>query len=373
MRRRNAGQWFRETSDGAEGAVNDPFIPIAGAGGHHRIRKRDDGACGFLSSNNKCRLHEELGAAQKPLTCRMFPYRFHPAPEAVIVTASFGCPTVVANTGEPVSTGSPLAALQGLRTEWFSTERPIAQARTLVAGRAISAPSVAVLREGLQSMLHRQDGGVRDLRANLRRIAAVLDDLTRARVLRLPDADFAEYVRLTVPHAAASTTVVPARPPSWVGLLLQRGFLFVVAAARLRLENHGMSRLVLRLKVIKLLAHVHGLAPRGDGVDMSALKRRRLDLNAPDVQPVAFNYLRAQFEAVGVTERPVLDHLAVAVAYLNAARALAVMNGPAGTLAGALPDAADMSHLDERSLVGRILGQLAGGTEAFYTAADPRQ
>ena len=30
--------------------------------------------------------------------------------------------------------------------------------------------------------------------------------------------------------------------------------------------------------------------------------------------------------------------------------------------------AVDLAHADERGLLGRLLGRLAGGTEAFYTA-----
>lgn len=368
LRRRRAAQWFRDTAS-AEGTGHDPFMPIPGPGGFHRIRRRDDGACGFLSSGNRCRIHEELGSAHKPLTCRVFPYRFHPAPEAVIVSTSFSCPTIVANEGDRIASSTTFAAIEKLKDEWFSTQRPTAPPRELVRGRPIATASVTVLRESLLALLHRQDAGEWDLRSNLRRIAVVLDDLSRSRVLRLADADFAEYVRLTVPYAAAAATPAPERPPTRVGRLLQRGFLFVVAAARLRLENPGMPRLTLRLKVIKLLAHIHGLAPPGDGVNMAAVKQQRLDLNAPDVRPVAVNYLRSQFEAIGVTERPLLDHLAVAVALLNAASALAAMQGQAGTLAKALPEAADLSHLDERSLIGRALSRLAGGSEAFYTAA----
>ena len=49
-------------------------------------------------------------------------------------------------------------------------------------------------------MLNRDSADIRD---NIRRMAAALDDLTRSRVLALSDADFAEYVSLTVPHAAS--------------------------------------------------------------------------------------------------------------------------------------------------------------------------
>ena len=48
----------------------------------------------------------------------------------------------------------------------------------------------------------RRTSGTIDLRANVHRIAQALDDLTRRRVLRLADADFAEYIKLTLPYAA---------------------------------------------------------------------------------------------------------------------------------------------------------------------------
>ena len=51
---------------GGPGQV-DPFEGIPGVPGLQRIRKRADGACGFLSPDNRCRIHEELGAAKKPL------------------------------------------------------------------------------------------------------------------------------------------------------------------------------------------------------------------------------------------------------------------------------------------------------------------
>ena len=43
-RKAGAAAWYTPT----EGAV-DPFEPIGGHAGHFRIRKRADGACGFLS------------------------------------------------------------------------------------------------------------------------------------------------------------------------------------------------------------------------------------------------------------------------------------------------------------------------------------
>src|SRR4051812_26797456 len=76
-RKSGASEWFTETERTTE-TTSDPFEPIAGHAGHFRIRKRADGACGFLSDDNRCRIHERLGGQRKPLTCRLFPFRFHP-------------------------------------------------------------------------------------------------------------------------------------------------------------------------------------------------------------------------------------------------------------------------------------------------------
>ena len=132
-----------------------------------------------------------MGASRKPLTCRVFPYSFHPAADAVVVTASFGCPTIVANQGQPIASGESLIAIESLRKEWFAINPSRSSPLQLVAGRSMDTRSAHVLRQGLLAMLKRDSA---DIRANLRRIANTIDDLTRSRVLALSDTDFAEYI-----------------------------------------------------------------------------------------------------------------------------------------------------------------------------------
>jgi Fe-S-cluster containining protein len=377
--RRDAARWFRERADVPEGAARDPFEPAAEWRGFYRIRKRDDGACGFLSPENRCRLHEELGGGRKPFTCRLFPYSFHPTPGAVIVKTSFGCPSVVANQGERIAAGVRLEEVKALRADWFADHRYAAAPRVYVAGRSIDADSLRILRESLLQMLQRaEDGGTRDLRTNMLRMARALEDLTRHRVVRLPDADFAEYLALTTRLAASSSHAVARRQPTLVGRLLQHGFLYVVAATRLRIENRGASRFWLRLAMLRLLAHFHRLAPGFSRIDVTALRRERVDVNAPEIQPIVHHYLRASIESLGATERPVIDEFAIAVSYLNAAGALAVMNAKASgrpvdraTFSDALMEAVDLGHSDDRGLLGRILGLFAGGVEALYVFGRP--
>jgi Fe-S-cluster containining protein len=387
-RRRNAAAWFREgagpegaerdLSAEAEGAKVDPFEPIPGMPALQRIRKREDGACGFLSADNRCRIHEKLGAAKKPLTCRLFPYAFHAAADGVVVTASFGCPTIVANDGPLIASAASLATIESLRQEWFATQPAASPPLQFVAGRTIDTRSALRLRQNLLAMLSR---GSADIRDNIRRIAAALDDLTRSRVLALNDADFAEYLSLTLAHAAKQDAppVVPLQSSGakagWIARMLQYGFLYTVTAIRADVEHSRQSRTRLRLMRLQLLAHFHGLAPGLERVRVKALKHRRVDINDPAIRPIVFHYLRSTLETLGAHGRPIVDELSIAASFLNAASGLAVMNADAagtdvdrGMFIEALTQASDASHA-RSGLLDWVLTRLSAGTEAIWHLA----
>ena len=194
----------------------DPFEPIGGHAGHFRIRKRADGACGFLSPENRCRIHEQLGGARKPLTCRLFPFRFHPVEGKAVLSASFCCPTVVANEGEPVT--AQVRALSGLYDEWARTYPEPKRSFELVAGRSISGAAVATLRDVLCTMLDHADAEGRvDVRgeraADGRRSWTTSPGIG---VVKLAPERFAEYVELTGRYAAGSDSGLrptAVRPP----------------------------------------------------------------------------------------------------------------------------------------------------------------
>jgi hypothetical protein len=374
-RQRNTARWFRDTDAGPEGTDRDPFEPIPGTQGFHRIRKRDDRACGFLSAANRCRLHEELGARMKPLTCRLFPFSFHSAADTVAVTTSFACPTIVANQGEPISTGGSLESVKDLSGEWFKTYPAVPSPLQYVSGRRMETSTLKVLRTSLLQMLTRVDaaGGI-DLRTNVVRMAQALEDLARPAVVRLKDDEFAEYVAITTPFAAKADKPVVTRAPSWNGRLMQRGFLFLTAATQLQVEHRRVSGsgLMLRLQAFKLLAHFHGMARGVGAFDFRLLPGRAVDVNAPDLQPLIQHYLRASIQTLGSGARPVLDELAVAVSSLNVACVLAAMR--ASKVGGAvnrqvfteaLVDAVDVSHADYGSMA-RFLTMFAGGVEALF-------
>jgi Fe-S-cluster containining protein len=372
-RRANVGRWFREWPEGPEGSEQDPFQLVPGG---VAIRKRADGACGFLSPQRRCRLHEELGEERKPLACRVFPFRIPLAAEAA-VTASAGCPTVVRNEGRPLS--EQAAEIARLRARWQGERPGAAPAVEFVAGLPVSRATVDVLRDGLRRLLDRPGpDGPPELRGNVLRIAHLLEDLTRRRVVKLGEERFAEYVALTVPHAAAATAAAPPRAAALLARLFRRGLVLLVTSVRLQVDERDASPWRLRLLLLGAALHLHGLGPRVAGLDVRAARGVALDVRDPVLRERLHGALRSSIVGLGGGERPIVEELSVAIALLNVACLRSAQRaGQDGRRAVAEPDlvaglleAGDLAHVAPGSLAGRLLATFAAGPESLFLFAD---
>ncbi len=364
-----AGRWF---SEGGGSAAVDPFEPIPEHPSLLQIRKREDGACGFLSEEGLCRIHEELGADRKPIACRVFPFRFHPVEQDVVVTASFACPTVVANDGALLSSQS--RDISALYADW-KHEFPETAARVeFVAGRALPPAVLTKLRSVLVRMLDTPaaDGSF-DLAASLRRVAAFVDDLSRRRVVALADADFTQYFEVMSRHALSQTP-----PPRRVSLLtrtLFRGFLLAAISVQLHLHPRFRRKTgAIRVALTRLLLHLHGVGPGAAGFDLGAARAVALDVNDDAIRELATHYLRSAFETLGTGRRPIVDEIAVAAAHVNTACVLARMHAArhgkasvdAGSFAQGVLESADLTQADSGGIFSRLLTSCAAGLDALH-------
>jgi Fe-S-cluster containining protein len=369
-----AARWFSEGADGDATSGRDPFEPIPGHAPLLSIRKRADGACGFLSAEGLCRIHEELGADRKPLACRLFPFRFHSTSDGDVATASFACPTVIANEGAPVP--SQARELRVLHAAWTQVFPGRAARIELIRGHSLSSAMLAGLRGVLGELIDSSGpDGSPDLVANLRRMAAFVEDLTRRRVLRLAPDAFAEYFELMSRHVLMNDKPPATRQPSRLSRLLLRGFVLSVISVQLHLDPVlSRRRLALRLTLLRVLAHLHGLGPGTAGFDLRRAASVRLSLDDKTVREIAHRYLRASLDTLGTGRRPVVDEVAMIVAHLNAACVLACMHAAAGgkravdaeSFTAGLLESADLAHADDGGHLSTLLTAFSGGLEALY-------
>jgi Fe-S-cluster containining protein len=353
---------------------DDAFEPIPGYEPLLRIRKKADGACVFLLDDGSCRIHKEIGFDRKPIACRLFPFSFHPAEGDTVVTTSFACPTVIANEGDPVR--SQTRELVVLHAAW-THELPEPPARVeFVGGHALPRPALTALRGFLTKIIDRPGpDGYPDLRGNLRRIAVFLEDLSRAKVRQLPPEDFVEYVNVMGRHAMTNKKPAETRASSRLARLLFRGFLLAALSVQEHLEvRQGQRGLALRLRLLHLLAHLHGLAP---GTARFTLRRATaipLSLADDRVREIAHRYLHVSFETAGAGRRPLVDEVAMVVARLNAACVLAGMHAAAAgkavidgdSFTQGLLESADLAHADDGGTLSQYLPMLSAGLEALY-------
>ena len=360
----NAGRWFRESSSSESRASVSPFEPATA--GLLRIRKRADGVCGFLSDENRCRIHEELGGAAKPLTCQMFPFSFDSVSGETRVAASRCCPTVVRNDGRPLE--AQQKEIGALVARWRKANAPVDRPVEWAPGLPLDPELLESMRWTLRRLLDLHEPTF-SLRRNVRRIAALVEDWTRQRVLKLGGEKFDEYVKLTGEFAVAKP-IDPGPASPAVPRFLFRGFFF---ASLVPWASRGKSRgsaLGLRLRLLRLLLHVHGVGPSFDGVDFGVGRAKTLDIDSEPYFTPAYHLLRGAIENLGSGRRTVVEELSLAVGHLLVAEHLFLSRtgseGASPAWIRAIMDAHDVAHADPGSVFGRFLVSLAAPPSALH-------
>jgi len=352
----------------------DPFEPIPEHASLMKLRQRADGGCAFLSPAGLCRIHEELGYDRKPIACRLFPLRFHPIEQDIVVTASFACPTVIANEGTPLQ--SQQRDIHKLYIAWKDAHPESANAVEFIAGRTLPATLLPQLRSVLLRLLDTPapDGSF-DLGVSLSRIAFFVDDLSRRRVLQLAEADLVQYFDVMSRHVLAPDRMPPSRPPSGVTRLLFRGFLLAAMSVQLHLDPQLRNkRSAVRAALLRIALHLHGLGKGSSSFDLSTIRGVSLDFADDDIRETATHYLRSVFSTLGTGRRPIVEEIAVAVAILNCACVFARMHAgrlnyrtvDAASFTQGLLESADVTHADAGGILSAFLTRLSGGIDALY-------
>jgi Fe-S-cluster containining protein len=363
----NAARWFRESSSADPGTDFPLFEHLSG--GYLRIRKRPDGVCGFLSNENRCRIHEELGGSVKPLSCQMFPYSFDPVGGDTRVSMNLCCPTVLRNDGRPIE--DQRSSIGALATRWRKANSPADVPLEWMQGVPLQPELLENMRSTLRRLLDLR-GEPPSLRRNVGRIAAVVEDWTRHRVTKLDPQGFADYVKLTGDYAVAKPpepTLVRPR----IAAFLFRGFFFASAVPWASRGIVTGAPFRLRLRLLRLLLHVHGIGPSFRGLRFSEGRRQVLDIDAEPFVGPAHQVLRVGLENLGTGRRPVVEELSLSVGCLLVAEHLYLgrskRDDPAAAWLVALMDAHDVTHVDPRSRFGRVLVGLAAPPSPLHLFA----
>jgi hypothetical protein len=295
----------------------------------------------------------------------MFPFSFDVVSGETRIRSSFCCPTVVRNDGRRLE--AQRQELGTLATRWRKAVSPRDRPLEWVHGVPIDSEFLESTRWILRRLLDLHEPEF-SLRRNLRRIAAVVEDWTRRRVLKLEGEKFEEYVRLTGEFAVAKPKDPEPQSPA-VARFLFRGFFFasmVPWASR----GRAASGLGLRLRLFGLLLHVHGLWPAFAGLDFKVARLGSLDIDSEPFFTPAYHVLRAAIENLGSGRRPVVDELSLAVGHLLVAEHLFLSRieseGASPGWIRAIMDAHDVAHVDPGSVFGRFLTVLAAPPSALH-------
>lgn len=148
----------------------EPYVRVKGA---PVLNKRIDGACVFLTADNRCLIHKKFGESAKPLACRIFPFSVRPAFGAWQASLRFDCPSVAGNKGALLADHKGLLADlvrdmrdgRGAREESFPLRR----------GLTVTSSQIDGMMKRARRWLDEEKYGVMDRVIGLSRAAAILN------------------------------------------------------------------------------------------------------------------------------------------------------------------------------------------------------
>jgi lysine-N-methylase len=194
-----------------------------------RLAERRDGACVFLTDQNRCRIHERFGPEAKPLACRLFPFLLVPAGGHWHVGLRFACPSAAGNRGAPVAGREP-----ELR-HWAG----VVEAREGLGGQKLPPPPLRGRQRVDWPDLLRFQQAVLDLlrdrrdpvERRLRRCLALASLCRQARFDKVTGGALGEFLKVVTGGLDGEVPARPADvpPPTWVGRVLFRQLLAVYA------------------------------------------------------------------------------------------------------------------------------------------------
>ncbi|GAC1469109.1 MAG: hypothetical protein NVSMB9_12530 [Isosphaeraceae bacterium] len=180
--------------------ANDPevapgpwFAPVGRGSRNWKLKHRPDGSCVFLTTENRCRIHERFGADVKPFVCRLFPFVLIPAGDHWRVGMRFSCPSAAANQGRPAAEAeNDLKHLSHLLEQHVGRSADSAPPPLLQAGLQLSWPDVGrVVQVFVEIVQDRRDR----LERRLRKCLAVAHVCGRTRFDNLQGKRLSKYLQ----------------------------------------------------------------------------------------------------------------------------------------------------------------------------------
>lgn len=168
----------------------EPYIRL---GRSHVLNHKPGGGCVFLTDDNRCRIHADFGASEKPLACQLYPFTLDNGASGLHVGLRFDCPTIASSGGRPLAThkrdvmklAEALSAAGAIDASRAVLSQEVAQGARISAEAAMrfTAEIVRWLRSGGVSVWQRLFG--------LHRLAVTLSE---AKFKRLDAESAAELV-----------------------------------------------------------------------------------------------------------------------------------------------------------------------------------
>jgi lysine-N-methylase len=203
----------------------------------YRLNHRANGACVFLSEQGRCRIHEQFGAAAKPLACRLYPFVLVPAVDHWRVGLRYACPAAASNEGRPLAEHkSELDDYAAILEQQSGLGAGTVPPPLVQPGRRMEWRDLLRFVQALLAILcNRRD----NFEHRMRKCVALASLCQQARFDEVQGGRLVEFINLLGASLDVEVPADPAAlsPPTWAGRVL-----FRQAASLYMRQDHGPER-----------------------------------------------------------------------------------------------------------------------------------
>jgi lysine-N-methylase len=277
----------------------NPGTMIVAEKGRFRLGHQRDGACVFLDSAGRCRIHSRFGEPAKPRACRLFPLTLHPVERKLVVGVRFSCPSAAANSGKPLLAQLPaLAELAKLVVPEGFAEFP---APAILYEAGLNWPDFMRFVSSLDKTMAAENQPVA---LKLQRALHWLTAVDKAGFEQISGREADEILGALLQNASAElpAPAVEATPPTQIGRLLFRTLVFTYAR-RDSMQNfksgigYRWQMLVAMLRFARASGRVPGLIPGLKPVEFAALEKSHATL-PPGAEASLTRFFRVKIQSL---------------------------------------------------------------------------
>ncbi len=279
-------------------------------GNKYRLSHDENGQCIFLNKDGLCKIHTKFGEPEKPLPCRLYPFKLIQMGKQVRIDIRYDCLQVAGNIGKPITTQRQYL---NQFIETLTTENKIGIKPILFGKIEVEWAQLCRISESFERILNYKALSLTDRIIGCVNMTSLLYNPKIATLTGGELTQFLQTISDKIINSALNTTVKRIQPSAIVRLLFRQILVIYLREDRVGNKTELTKRLSTMLKMVNGTGTIPELREDFPIVNFLDIEQS-FCRPTPDNEEIFTRYYRMRLSGLGFFgdnfyNRPFLDGL----------------------------------------------------------------